>query len=241
MHFGIILLNNIPGYRSRSLWKMVIATLFYFIMLLSLLDGKIHLFMTELSLVFVVVIVRLISQKINANPILRISIYIGIFIMVSILGNKIANLIYPDEYTSTTFNGTSMNGKVTSEDIKKLDKIAGIDKDSVLHNISQGGPEFVGVWGPKDANGKIIGVTQLKEDGTFVKYMQPDDMNNYISGTWAYGDRLLSFHNTQAIINGKKDMDNIQSLVNYEILSFKDGVMKYRNLSNLNEYIYYRQ
>ena len=125
--------------------------------------------------------------------------------------------------------------------MKTLDKLAGIDKDSVEQNISESGKELVGEWGSKDNDGNIHIVLVINADGSYKRYKTYGDEKNVISGTWKYSGRVLTLDNKKAIIDGVDNMVGIIPIIEQEILNFKENEMFVRNLTTLTEVTYYRK
>ena len=125
--------------------------------------------------------------------------------------------------------------------METLDKLAGIDKKSVLDNVGKDGKEIVGSWGYKKAGGSFDIRLVFNEDGTYKRYKQYPDESSVLTGTWSYdGNRLLKLNTTKAIEDGKDIMSTIKPDQEYEIYYFKDNTMKVRHYPSLNEYTYIR-
>lgn len=73
---------------------------------------------------------------------------------------------------------------VPAEELKELDKLAGIDFEAVENNISDSGIELVGIWGRVDMEPSVI----LYQDGSFESYphIQSPAGEKRIFGTWKY-------------------------------------------------------
>lgn len=126
-----------------------------------------------------------------------------------------------------------------AESMENLDKLAGIDKQSVLDNVSEAGKELIGAWGNENAEGGVDIVLLLNSDGTYKRYYKYPDESTILSGTWSYdGNRSLALNTTFAIEAGEDVMSKMDPNPTFEIYYFKDNVMKLRNMRTLNEFVY---
>ncbi len=137
-----------------------------------------------------------------------------------------SNVIYDDEMAQA---------------FKDLDNLAGIDKESVVENISSDGKELVGSWGVKTDDGKISLRFILTSDNKYSWYKSFPDEDNLLTGEWSYPEpRVLKFKLTKAFIDGKDATSELDPNLTYEILTFKDNTMKMICLENLNQQTYYK-
>lgn len=137
--------------------------------------------------------------------------------------------------------GTVIEDPELAEAMEGMNKLAGIDKKSVLENVSKDGKELIGSWGVKKEDGTIDIRLVLNKDGTYKRYKNYPDESSVLTGTWSYnGNRLLKIHTTKAIENNKDIMSQIKPDQEYEIYFFKDNTMKLMHTISLNESIYIR-
>lgn len=80
------------------------------------------------------------------------------------------------------------DGTIDTDDLKELDQSAGMDRDSVLLNVSEDGKELVGKWGFTNDDGTPNINIVLHEDGKYEGYGNGEykDLNNAILGRWEY-------------------------------------------------------
>lgn len=129
------------------------------------------------------------------------------------------------------------DGTITTEDLKDLDKAAGIDRDAVRKNISEDGHELVGKWGPEDGEPSIV----LYEDGRYEGYgndTYPSKDNAFI-GTWKWDNnrKVVEFTNEKLFKNGKETKMNRPTMT-LEVLNFSDGKLYMRDIETLGEFGY---
>ncbi len=129
------------------------------------------------------------------------------------------------------------DGTITSEDLKNLDKSAGIDRDAVRKNISENGHELVGKWGFKGAKPSIV----LYDDGRYEGYGKdayPSKDNAFI-GKWEWDNnrKVIVFTNEKLFKDGKETKMNRPTMT-MEVLNFSDGQLFLRDVEALNEYRY---
>ncbi|MBT2680709.1 DUF3994 domain-containing protein [Bacillus sp. ISL-35] len=129
------------------------------------------------------------------------------------------------------------DGTITAADLKQLDALAGIDRDSVKENISEDGKELVGKWGPAGSSPSIV----LNADGSYEGYANgtyPSKDHRSI-GTWKYDSEkgALFFTHDEAYADGKPLTDFRKSMI-MGIQSFKDGNMRLLDVESLNEFLY---
>lgn len=100
------------------------------------------------------------------------------------------------------------DGTIDSQDLKDLDLNAGIDRDSVLLNVSKEGKELVGHWGFINDDGTHNVSIVLHEDGSYEGYGNGEFPNkdNAYEGTWEwnYIRGTLTFHHDVLYKNGEK-------------------------------------
>jgi hypothetical protein len=129
------------------------------------------------------------------------------------------------------------DGTITTEDLKNLDKSAGIDRDAVRKNISEDGKELVGKWGFKDSKPSIV----MYEDGKYEGYgndAYPSKDNAFI-GKWEWDDKrkLIVFTNEKLFKDGKETEMNRPTMT-MEVLNFGDGQLFMRDIETLGDFRY---
>jgi hypothetical protein len=125
------------------------------------------------------------------------------------------------------------------EAMEQMDKMAGIDKKSVIDNLGEGGTELIGSWGFKQKDGNIDIRLVLNSDGTYKRYKKYPDENSILTGTWSYNEnRILKLHTTEGIENGRDIMSEVVEYMQYEIYYFKDNTIKLMNVASLNQSVY---
>jgi hypothetical protein len=129
------------------------------------------------------------------------------------------------------------DGTITNKDLKELDALAGIDRDSVIKNISEDGKELVGKWGAPGSTPSII----LNADGSYEGYANGTypSKDNMFKGTWKfdYQKRGLFFTHDESYNAGKKATDFRKSMT-MEVQSFKDGNLQLMDIETLNTFNY---
>ncbi|WP_307399549.1 DUF3994 domain-containing protein [Paenibacillus anaericanus] len=133
------------------------------------------------------------------------------------------------------------DGTVTSDDLKTLDRAAGIDRDSVLNNISKDGRELAGEWGKKKADGSIDVILVFHEDGTYEgygsnKYPNKDDA---MIGTWSYDyiTRSLNIVN-DAVYSSGVEVEVVRPSMTMEIQSFNGSEIQMMDVDSLATFKY---
>ncbi|MFJ5760563.1 DUF3994 domain-containing protein [Neobacillus sp. NPDC093182] len=129
------------------------------------------------------------------------------------------------------------DGTITTEDLKNLDKSAGIDRDAVRKNISEDGKELVGKWGFKDSMPSIV----MYRDGKYEGYgndSYPSKDNAFI-GKWEWDDKckVTVFTNEKLFKDGKETKMNRPAMT-MEVLNFRDGQLFLRDIETLGEFRY---
>lgn len=133
------------------------------------------------------------------------------------------------------------DGTVTSDDLKSLDKQAGIDRDSVLNNISKDSRELIGEWGKRKADGSIDVIIVFHEDGAYEgygsnKYPNKDDA---MIGTWSYDyiTRSLNIVNDTVYSSGV-EVDVVRPSMKMEIQSFNGSEIQMMDVDSLATFKY---
>jgi hypothetical protein len=129
------------------------------------------------------------------------------------------------------------DGTITAADMKQLDALAGIDRDSVKKNISKDGKELVGKWGPAGSPPSIV----LNADGSYEGYANDTypSKDHMSKGTWRYDSEkgAIFFTHEEAFSDGKPSTDFRKSMI-MGIQSFKDGNLRLLDVESYNEFLY---
>lgn len=100
------------------------------------------------------------------------------------------------------------DGTLDTEDLKDLDKNIGIDRDSVLLNVSEDGQELVGKWGFYNEDGISNVSIVLHKNGRYEGYGNGayPNKDNAIIGTWEwnYLKGTINFHHDYVYRDGQK-------------------------------------
>ena len=125
------------------------------------------------------------------------------------------------------------DGTITTADLKSLDQHEGIDRDSVLLNVSEDGNELIGKWGYYNEDGSFNISVVLEADGRYAGYGKDEYPETDMTGTWKYEflDSILIFEH---------DNSDFRT-VTMELLSFKDGTFKLRDVDTWNSYHYVKE
>jgi Na+-transporting methylmalonyl-CoA/oxaloacetate decarboxylase gamma subunit len=158
-----------------------------------------------------------------------------------------------DEYNTANdlfMKGTTMlnnlhptvvgDGTITTQDIKDLDKLAGIDHDSVVMNISYDGKELIGKWLYADNTVAII----LNADGSYEGYGkgQYPIKDNAMLGTWEY-----DYAKNQLIIENKKVYKNGKNVLvsrakqEMPLTYFKENTLRMTDTQTLADFSFVKQ
>ena len=135
------------------------------------------------------------------------------------------------------------DGSIDTDDMKELDKAAGMDRDSVLLNVSQDGKELVGKWGFTNEDGTPNINIVLHEDGKYEGYGNGKykDPNNAILGTWEYDylKNMIVFHNESITQDDVKIEDGkFRPVRTMELQKFKDGEILLMDIESLSSFLY---
>ncbi|MCR8644241.1 DUF3994 domain-containing protein [Paenibacillus sp. N1-5-1-14] len=128
-----------------------------------------------------------------------------------------------------------LDGTITTKDQKELDKNAGIDRDSVLKNISQNGQELIGQWGvQKDDKFQVLIV--LNADGSYKRYKDYPDESSILKGRWEYNylRRILTLYNDEAYENGKSIKDTTRPKIELDVQAFNHTTIQMMNKETTN-------
>ncbi|ADU28857.1 DUF3994 domain-containing protein [Evansella cellulosilytica] len=136
------------------------------------------------------------------------------------------------------------DGTITTDDMMSLDRLAGMDIESVINNISKDGSELVGKWGfyydDESFNVSII----LHSDGSYEGYPNdayPDD-SNAMKGTWYYNYLVqeLVISNDEYFEDGESIEPPRPNMI-MEIQSFVDGELLMMDKESLNSFLYVQE
>jgi len=134
------------------------------------------------------------------------------------------------------------DGTITTRDLKELDSLAGIDRDSVLVNITEEGEEFIGKWGFVDKDGKENISIVLHKDGSYEGYGNgeyPNKEQNYMEGTWSYDFLGHTLHITNDTVYMDGHLKSLENPVwKFDVQAFADGKMMLMNLNSLQTFQY---
>ncbi|WP_025025941.1 DUF3994 domain-containing protein [Caldalkalibacillus mannanilyticus] len=124
------------------------------------------------------------------------------------------------------------DGTLSSSDLEALDNIAGMDRRSVLLNISKDGHELVGKWGFFNDDGTFNISIVIHENGQYEGYGNGKYPNDPMEGTWNYNylKRTLVFDH----------VGDIRSF-NMDVQSFKDNTIRLMDLDSLRTFDYVKE
>jgi hypothetical protein len=145
---------------------------------------------------------------------------------------------------SQTYDRPIGDGTITTEDLRVLDSGAGIDRDSVVNNISEGGKEFIGKWGFKKDDVSFNISLVLNADGSYEGYGNGTypDKSNALIGTWKYDflAHTLNITNEYKYVNGVKQAANRKTLT-MDVQYFKDGEVHMLDTESFDEFRYQKE
>ncbi|WP_404352138.1 DUF3994 domain-containing protein [Sutcliffiella horikoshii] len=123
------------------------------------------------------------------------------------------------------------DGTITTQDLKDLDKNAGINRDSVLLNVSEDGNELVGKWGTYQEDGTFQMGIQLYEDGNYEGYANGESTPS-IEGIWSYDylRQTLSFEHGEGL-----------RTMTMDIQAFHDDTLQLLDVDTLNTFYYVKE
>lgn len=142
-------------------------------------------------------------------------------------------------------NATDDAQGITYDDLKTLDALAGIDRESVINNLSEDGKELIGLWGDRfNPNGEFnVGIV-LNSDGTYSGYPRGEypSKDNVMEGTWEYDANIkcLIINNERYYKNGEMKNEMVRAQMIFEILSFKNDELYMRDIETWNAFEYTR-
>lgn len=133
------------------------------------------------------------------------------------------------------------DGTITSQDLKELDQLAGMDRDSVLLNLSITGEELVGHWGFENEDGSFNTSIILHEDGKYEGYsngVYPDD-NNVMKGYWLYHHLTRTLHvYTDLMLEDGESIPVPRPEMVMDVQLFKDDQILMMDVETLNSFFY---
>lgn len=138
---------------------------------------------------------------------------------------------------------TPEHGGLTVEQLEELDALAGIDRKSVVNNISASGKELVGHWGRMDENDNVIVEMSLFEDGTHIGYPRGEypSLDNSFNGRWHYDStwRYLTFYVDQNFKDGQETEAGLDSFV-MEVQAFNNNAIQMTNVKTWSTFNFYK-
>ena len=134
------------------------------------------------------------------------------------------------------------NGRMTSNDLKEMDRMVGIDRDSVMLNVSEDGRELIGHWGSYDKSGQVKPIIVLHAQHSYEKFGKGEypDMSNAMFGRWEYdyltGIVTIDVHAIYK--DGKSNGQVGRKQLRYEVQRFKDNEIQFMDLDTLETFEY---
>lgn len=125
------------------------------------------------------------------------------------------------------------DGTLFSDDLADLDKNTGIDRNSVITNLSKDGKELVGKWGYENEDGSFNVSLVLESDGSYSGYGKGAYPETDMKGTWKYDyvKRVVTFeHDNSEFRNLRMDVQ-----------SFQKGEVQLMDLDSLNTFQYKKE
>ncbi|MCX2826080.1 DUF3994 domain-containing protein [Bacillus pseudomycoides] len=156
--------------------------------------------------------------------------------------SKFENVINDKKSIGTRKTVSEGDGTVTEQDLKDLDRKAGIDIDAVKKNTTKEGKEFEGSWG-FEKDGKFI-PTFIFKGNTFETYARAEypSKKNYVTGTWVYrkdsSELMLTIK--QAYAEGKP-IDSERHIIALKVQNFGDNKMQLFDGENFQIYRFVKQ
>ncbi|WP_066390691.1 DUF3994 domain-containing protein [Neobacillus mesonae] len=162
------------------------------------------------------------------------------------------HMIKGQDYWNHAFRLLSINnpipvegsdGTIDSQDLKDLDKNAGIDRDSVLLNVSKDGHELFGKWGFMNDNGTQNVSIVLHEDGRYEGYGNGSypSKKDYFGGTWEwnYIKVTVTFHHNESFRKGAAQKEGeFRKKMNMELQRFDDKGIQLFDLESQQTFRY---
>ncbi|MEK6454385.1 DUF3994 domain-containing protein [Caldifermentibacillus hisashii] len=133
------------------------------------------------------------------------------------------------------------DGTINTDDLKELDLNAGIDRDSVLLNVSKDGHELIGKWGFYQEDGSPNVSIVLNKDGSYEGYGNGEypSKDNALIGTWKwnYIQGVITFHHDSKYVNGKKQEPNRKKMP-MELQRYNEEGIQLFDLESMTSYKY---
>lgn len=162
-----------------------------------------------------------------------------------------AELTKGQDYWNYAFNQLAMtenvsignDGTLGTKDLKSLDKNAGIDRDSVMTNISKDGKELVGKWGSVNEKNQLVIQIVLGADGSYKRYKSYPDESSILNGTWKYDylTHTMTFTNDEAYEDGKSIKSTTRAKLELDVQSFSGTEMQFMDKESLHTMKYTKE
>lgn len=137
------------------------------------------------------------------------------------------------------------DGSLTNKQLRDMELLAGIDRNSVLLNISEDGRELSGRWGEPNEAGQIEPSLILYEEHYTEQYAKGEysSRSNMTFGRWRYDylTGILTVHVQSEYQDGKNKVKVGQDQMRYDVQRFKDDQLQLMNLDTLETYEYTRE
>lgn len=134
------------------------------------------------------------------------------------------------------------DGSLTTKDLREMELLAGIDRDSVLLNVSEDGNELSGRWGQPSKDGSITPSIIFHEQYSYEDFGngQYPDMSNVTFGRWEYDylTGVVTIHVHAVYQDGRSKGLIYQDHLRYEVQRFKDNQLQLMNLDTLETFEY---
>lgn len=132
---------------------------------------------------------------------------------------------------SLTYDRPVGDGTTTTADLKALDKNAGIDRDSVLLNVSEEGPELVGKWGRHEEDGSFQMGIILNDDGTYQGFANGESTPS-VDGIWSYDylREILTFEHEGGL-----------RTITMDLQAFHEDTLQMMDLDTLSTFRYVKE
>lgn len=134
------------------------------------------------------------------------------------------------------------DGTMTSNDLKEMDLMVGIDRDSVMLNVSEDGKELIGYWGSYDKSGQVKPNVVFHAQHSYERFGKGEypDMSNAMSGRWEYDylTSIVTIHVHAIYKDGKSNGYVGRKELRYEVQRFKDNKIQLMDLDTLETFEY---
>lgn len=125
------------------------------------------------------------------------------------------------------------DGTLFSDDLADLDLNAGIDRSSVITNISKSGKELQGKWGYYNEDGSFNVSLVIKSNGDYEGFAKGTYPETDMKGTWKYDylKRTIVFEHDKSEYRTLK----------MDVQSFQDDTVQLMDLDSLNTFQYVKE